>query len=146
MAHELSAEPESYDNHQTNKEWAISNLLSLGNLLLSVRGDHSTPSPNIFHADGGGIRGYWSLLALQKLMEYIADEEQRFEKDVEILHSFCPEPWPEYVSQIPLSAADELERIEKAGDLNQKCRAMFKARRFLPCHYFDHICGSSTGA
>ena len=161
MENELSSEPDSYDNHQTDnhqtdshqtdnhqteENWAISNLLSLGNLLILVRCDRSMSSPNIFCADGGGIRGYWSLLALQKLMEYIADEEQRFDNDREILHSFHPQPWPEHVSHIPLSAIDELERIEKAGDSNQKCRAMFKARRFLPCHYFDHICGSSTGA
>ena len=79
-------------------------------------------------------------------MEYIADEEQNFNPNNEVLHSFHPQTWPENVSQIPSNAADERRNIEKAGNLEDKCRAMLKARRFLPCHYFDHICGSSTGA
>ena len=143
MEQELSAEPDSYENPQTDNEWAISNLLSLGKVFILVRGGHSTVSPNLFHADGGGIRGYWSLLALEKLMEYIADEEQRYD---DVSHSFHPHKWPEDVSHIPLSAAAERKRIEEADDPEERCRAMFKARRFLPCHYFDHICGSSTGA
>ena len=35
--------------------------------------------------DGGGIRGYWSLLALNKLMEFIALEEL---EEPEAPHSF----------------------------------------------------------
>ena len=97
------------------------------------------------YADGGGIRGYWSLLALKKLMGYIATEEGRLE-DEEVLHSFHPRNWPDYVSQIPSNAIDEWRNINNAGDAVGRCRAMHKTRRFLPCHYFDFICGSSTGA
>ena len=98
------------------------------------------------YVDGGGIRGYWSLLALQKLMEYVAAEEGRYDEDGEVLHSFHPQKWPEHVSQIPLDAADERKAINNASDSDARCRVMHRARRFLPCHYFDYICGSSTGA
>lgn len=146
MEQELSAEPDSYENPQTDNEWAISNLLSLGKVFILVRGGHSTVSPNLFRADGGGIRGYWSLLALQTLMQYIAEEEKNFDdgNDEEIIHSFHPHQWPNNVSHIPMS--DERRRVERARDPDEKCRTMLEARRFLPCHYFDHICGSSTGA
>lgn len=95
--------------------------------------------------DGGGIRGFWSLLALEKLMEYIADEESNLDENDEICHSFSPEDWPENVSQIP-RGEKEWKDINEASTDDAKLRAMARARRFLPCHYFDHICGSSTGS
>ena len=98
------------------------------------------------NVDGGGIRSYWSLLALQKLMEYVAAREAELEENGEVLHSFHPHEWPDNVSQIPLSAVEELRAINVAEDHRGRCRAMRRARRFLPCHYFDFICGSSTGA
>lgn len=101
---------------------------------------------DMYDTDGGGIRGYWSLLVLHKLMEYIAVEEGGLEQDVEVLHSFHPKDLPENVSQIPAHAVDERRDIREASDLDARCRAMSIARRFLPCHYFDYICGSSTGA
>ena len=83
-------------------------------------------------------------------MEHIAAiEKQRKVSengDVEVLHSFSPQAWPDHVSQIPPTAVEEHKRIEDANGAEAKCKAMYEARRFLPCHYFDHICGSSTGA
>lgn len=101
---------------------------------------------DILNADGGGIRGYWSLLALQKLMEYVAAREAELDENGEVLHSFHPHEWPDNVSQIPSSAVEELRAINNAEGRKEQCRAMHTARRFLPCHYFDYICGSSTGA
>ena len=94
-------------------------------------------------ADGGGIRGYWSLLVLQKLMEFVAEAEEKCDR--QIYHSFHPEPWPDNVSQIPLTH-EEQERAGKANDGQHKARVLPQARRYLPCHYFDNVCGSSTGA
>lgn len=79
-------------------------------------------------------------------MEYVAEEESELDEHDEVHHSFSPQAWPENVSQIPRTEEEELKRIADATTAEGKCLAMDKARRFLPCHYFDHICGSSTGA
>jgi hypothetical protein len=64
-------------------------------------------------------------------------------------HSFWPESYPENVSQILESDKEAAERArirENDNDENDKFRVTPASRRFLPCHYFDYICGSSTGA
>jgi hypothetical protein len=79
-------------------------------------------------ADGGGVRGYYSLLQLQRLLEYIQieerDENNKSDKPMraEDLSSFSPCGQPRHMSHC----------------------LMFTP--FLPCHYFDYICGTSTGA
>ncbi|KAK8055780.1 hypothetical protein PG993_001007 [Apiospora rasikravindrae] len=70
--------------------------------------------------DGGGIRGYWSLLVLRSLMGKIKEIERRHGTR----HSFHPCEPPEVISQLG------------GGDFTP----------FLPCHYFDLIGGTSTGA
>ena len=79
-------------------------------------------------------------------MGYIATEEGQLDEDEEVLHSFHPLDLPDDVSQLPLDATEERRNITNASDADGRCRAMHKTRRFLPCHYFDFICGSSTGA
>jgi hypothetical protein len=74
-------------------------------------------------------------------MECIADIEQ----DCEVHHSFTPQSYPENVSQGPFTD-DEKQRLSNADEAEAKCRALLKTRRYLPCHYFDYICGTSTGA
>ena len=80
-------------------------------------------------------------------MGYIAKEEGDIpaEDGEEVIHSFHPLRLPDDVSQIPPDATEELTKIKRAKDADERCRAMDKTRRFLPCHYFDFICGSSTG-
>ncbi|KAI1159335.1 acyl transferase/acyl hydrolase/lysophospholipase [Nemania serpens] len=72
--------------------------------------------------DGGGIRGYWSLLVLRQLMQAIKAEEEI--RDREVRSSFHPCDEPLNVSQIS----------QEPGTA------------FLPCHYFDYVAGTSTGA
>ena len=94
-------------------------------------------------ADGGGIRGYWSLLALERLMDFVSEAEEDLDRWT--YHSFHPEPWPDDVSQLPLTE-EQRTRITDADNEVDKARLLPRARRYLPCHYFDNICGSSTGA
>ncbi|KAJ8114816.1 hypothetical protein OPT61_g3396 [Boeremia exigua] len=93
---------------------------------------------NLLSLDGGGVRGYWSLLVLEKLMEMIGEEERRQaeakNEDVSNLHSFLPMPLPQNHTLCPQPPA------------GQHVPREFYAQRFLPCHYFDLICGSSTGS
>jgi hypothetical protein len=84
---------------------------------------------------------------LQKLMEHIGEEEENEADDkiCEMLHSFWPEEWPENVSQVDLSKREK-DQWDRARTPAAKLRALKRSRRYLPCHYFDYICGTSTGA
>ena len=80
-------------------------------------------------------------MALEKLIEYIGNEEESRGS----FHSFDPQPWPENVYQAPLTE-DEESYVKNANNREEAVRRIPKNRRYLPCHYFDFICGSSTGA
>jgi hypothetical protein len=73
-------------------------------------------------------------------MKYAA----RFEEDAGADSSFAPELYPDNVSQCPV-IHDENQRLENAEQTEERTRAS-KTQSYLPCHYFDFICGSSTGA
>ena len=77
-------------------------------------------------------------------MEFVAEAEEKEDED-EIYHSFSPQSWPSHVSPAPLTP-EEKTRVDEADGEEAKARALPKVRRYLPCHYFDNICGSSTGA
>ena len=70
-------------------------------------------------------------------MRAIGEEEYRqaeeAEEDVRDLHSFLPQNLPRNVTQCSQGSRDR-------GNPRH-----VHAQRFLPCHYFDLICGSSTG-
>lgn len=74
-------------------------------------------------------------------MDYIGTEEEKEGS----YHSFDPEPWPQNVRQATLTKEEE-RLIDEAYDDQARLRGLLRPRRYLPCHYFDHICGSSTGA
>lgn len=72
-----------------------------------------------------------------------SSEEEEFDG----LHSFYPVEWPKNVSQKPYEI-EEVHELTQASsnDPTAECRALKFSRRYLPCHYFDYIFGSSTGA
>jgi len=88
---------------------------------------------------------------LEELMNKIGVKEKKIrqneEEDFDGLHSFYPEEWPKNVSQKPFETEedDELKQAS-SNDPTAECRALKYSRRYLPCHYFDYIFGSSTGA
>ncbi|KAI1751776.1 acyl transferase/acyl hydrolase/lysophospholipase [Xylaria castorea] len=79
--------------------------------------------------DGGGVRGYWSLLVLQHLMQVIRNFEVA--EDGATRSSFHPCETPNNVSH-----------LTNPGNLDNHT----EYTPFLPCHYFDYIGGTSTGA
>ncbi|KAL9106451.1 MAG: hypothetical protein Q9227_008539 [Pyrenula ochraceoflavens] len=110
--------------------WHRHNLLSLGLAwLLSIEERWLT---SFNRSDGGGIRGYWSLLVLEKLMEHIAKIEQNeFHIGDSIpfkghVHSFAPQPYPENVSQGITN--DERRAQGQIMDLDAKLQALHATR------------------
>ena len=90
-------------------------------------------------------------------MDFIGLEEEKYrtgaaeekyrvkDRNEECYHSFQPQEWPENVYQAPLTKEEE-EKRQEVHDPQLKVRELPRNRRYLPCHYFDYICGSSTGA
>jgi hypothetical protein len=68
-------------------------------------------------------------------------------KDIEVKHtdsatsSYYPEPYKEPFN----SSQNSRTGIEEAGHIMNSHEAGEDTRRYLPCHYFDFIAGSSTG-
>ena len=77
-------------------------------------------------------------------MGLVADAEQRY--DEQHSHSFAPLEWPSDVSQVRLNREEEQEKRNlKLPHSRESCLVLDKHKRYLPCHYFDYIGGSSTG-
>lgn len=104
-------------------------------MFLHLVSSHSTlcVSSQLSPADGGGIRGYYSLLILKLLMTMVKIFEQSFTDGNGVESpadsSFWPHNQPLHVSHTTLS-----------GDSEHVSR-----NDYLPCHYFDTISGTSTG-
>ncbi len=75
----------------------------------------------ILTLDGGGIRGYSSLMILRALMREI----ERLERSLE----------PKALSS---THTDRIPRDQIPDDV-------FREGQYLPCHYFDYIAGTSVG-
>lgn len=72
----------------------------------------------------------------QREIEYI--HEPLHTSDDITCSSFYPFEYPENVSH-------RIGQLETWNSESHCCRQPPEIR-FLPCHYFDYICGSSTGA
>ncbi|KAH3957851.1 hypothetical protein HBI62_038030 [Parastagonospora nodorum] len=91
---------------------------------------------NILTLDGGGVRGYGSLLMLRVLMKAIRDIEQEpTHPDGKHFTSFHP------LEDISTS----LESISREHSPMADSLLGPSIADYLPCHYFDYIGGTSTG-
>ena len=81
------------------------------------------------------------------MVEKIAYIEQCRDQNVELdraaSHSFEPEEYPRHVSQRTSEA--EHRQIENAQQ-DEIVGCLDDDVRYLICHYFDFICGTSTGS
>ena len=94
-------------------------------------------------ADGGGVRGYSSLLILRELMTQIAALEQNHPQA-------CCSVSPLSMRHRPLGTlAQSRSSTTKSRFLESPQSVQFGPARasshYLPCHYFDYIAGTSTG-
>ena len=80
----------------------------------------------ILSLDGGGVRGYSSLLILQRLMEIVAKLER------------SADPKATSSAYSPLVDCLQDQSLPLSNDTNS-------TSLYLPCHYFDYISGTSTG-
>ena len=120
-------------------EWTRQAIISFGK--------HSTHNNVVkradFVTDGGGIRGYGSLLMLQALMEKIAIEERRIDPAIESSFSPCIYKPTRVGFSTPFSKNANSFEASRVTETNPK--GLSDDSLFLPCHYFDYGAGTSTG-
>ena len=95
--------------------------------------EHSAPwdQKAILSLDGGGIRGYSALLIIKQIMEAIKEIEMNYRagSDGPADSSYHPLPSnPQHVVGTRVPEEDERQ-----------------SAKWLPCHYFDYMAGTSTG-
>ncbi|KAL8690818.1 MAG: hypothetical protein Q9224_004317, partial [Gallowayella concinna] len=129
-------------------EWTQQAVVSFGNILPL---DQNFLGLTDVHADGGGIRGYGSLLILQELMNRIGEEEKRLDalegKGMKTVSSFAPWTYRPTSLEKPRSSSIGLAKPGNTNDdaAASNTEALPNSSLFLPCHYFDYAAGTSTG-
>jgi len=98
----------------------------------------------MYATDGGGIRGYGSLLILQALMNKIGEEEQRL-GETESSFSPCMFRPTRSNSSITPNHDDYLNNTQVGDVVASHCKNLPNSAKFLPCHYFNYAAGTSTG-
>lgn len=93
--------------------------------------------------DGGGIRGYGSLLILRALMNKVAIEERRI--DPAIKSSFSPCMYKPTKTGFKTRYTENAESFEATVVTETNPCGLSDDSLFLPCHYFDYGAGTSTG-
>jgi hypothetical protein len=100
--------------------------------------------------DGGGIRGYGSLLILRALMNKIGAEERRLDRNT--ASSFYPcmyKPRSQELGPQPRRIGDGSAEAPVPGEstipVATPTTGLPDSSLFLPCHYFQCAGGTSTG-
>jgi hypothetical protein len=92
--------------------------------------------------DGGGIRGYSSLIITRRLMRKIEKIETG---DRQTTSSYSPEIYTPCVNNVLPRPTGRASSGSDGSKQEQGPAACGECCRFLPCHYFDYIGGTSTG-
>lgn len=83
-------------------------------------------------------------------MQLIATREEEFidpvHKQGPAYHSFDPQDYPRECCHIPPTSDEaRIPANVDREDRDHGIRGLAAGKRFLPCHYFDYIGGTSTG-
>ena len=87
--------------------------------IATVDEDSPWARKNILSLDGGGVRGYSSLLILKRVMEEVGKIERELNADA-TSSAYSP-----MIDFMPQTSPEKMD--------------------YRPCHYFDYIAGTSTG-
>ncbi|KAL9011734.1 MAG: hypothetical protein Q9173_003442 [Seirophora scorigena] len=109
--------------HMTTEE-EDENLPTVDPSIATVDEDSPWARKYILSLDGGGVRGYSSLLLLKRLMDEIASLEKQMDPHAGT-SAFSP-----LIDLTSLYSDPMMKKLENT---------------YRPCHYFDYIGGSSTG-
>ncbi|KAE8450481.1 hypothetical protein EG329_006211 [Mollisiaceae sp. DMI_Dod_QoI] len=112
--------------------------------------EHPWDRQCVLSLDGGGIRGYSSLIILRRLMTKVKELETKdLEGDNRHAHSsFHPGKYIPCTNNIRNYAQSTRENgsTETQGEGSDAgSTTCGECCRYLPCHYFDYIGGTSTG-
>jgi Patatin-like phospholipase len=93
--------------------------------------------------DGGGIRGYSSLLIVRRLMTKIMHVEREHKDSAETSYH----PLNYIPSRDNSISTEKLSNQDGSGKEPLSSEEIERQQRsqYLPCHYFDYIGGTSTG-
>ncbi|KAF4342803.1 calcium-independent phospholipase A2-gamma [Fusarium beomiforme] len=111
------------DNSHTPEPQARGSSSTEANHVFPIRGPEHIPDEE----DGGGVRGYASLLILKRIMTRIRTLELQHPDYRATSSSFYP--WMRTPENGSNEVNTNLERVDE----------------YLPCHYFDYVAGTSTG-
>lgn len=109
--------------------WEKKTLLTLGTVVIEL----SLETVLTLETDGGGVRGYSSLLILRELMKQIAVLEQH------------PPQAPCSVSPLDMRHRPSVASNHAESSHTEGYSPTRASSHYLPCHYFDYIAGTSTG-
>lgn len=105
--------------------------------------------PSLLCLDGGGIRGYSSLLILQQLMHSIHYWEVKLAKEAESDSLLLPRGRSETrLDNLQASPGADLSQSTASQDddaVPSEHPLVPPEENLLPCHYFDFMFGTSTG-
>lgn len=129
-----SAVPSSAASTENHDPWKRKTLLTLGNTHAILALILSWLSQRL---DGGGIRGYSSLLILHAVMVQIATIER---KEPQALHSAHPLP-PRTREPVRITRSKTTAPVHTESTVFGPS----ESSHYFPSHYFDYIAGTSTG-
>ncbi|TLD38810.1 FabD/lysophospholipase-like protein [Venturia nashicola] len=93
----------------------------------------------VLSLDGGGIRGYSSLIILRELMEKVKTIETRG------LSGRAKEDHSSYDPHTYIPCIHNTEGVNKTTGAQTGHMSCGSSCRYLPAHYFDYVGGTSTG-